>query len=180
MLDIMGGRGLEPRTSSVDDEPTEDESSVVPLGLWRRTSLCPVISSKSAGRQTCQREPARRGNSEPSYSIIFSHGNALIFGANFFPCTAEHHAPDPSEICALQFKEKFRRFGIGSVSGTIGIDRSTLCKFIVYVAHAAPGKIPSATAMTKLEPSTQKKNAIAERRQIEFHWSSRRTRLFGW
>ena len=33
---------------------------------------------------------------------------------------------------------------------------------IVYVAHAAPGKIPSATAMTKLEPSTQKKNAIAE------------------
>jgi hypothetical protein len=53
-------------------------------------------------------------------------------------------------------------------------------KFIVYAAHATPGKILSATAMTKLEPSTQKKNAIAERRQIEFHWSSRRTRLFGW
>jgi len=55
--------------------------------------------------------------------IIFRHGNALICRRKSFPCTAEHRAPDPSENCALQFKGKFRRFGICSVSGTIG--RST-------------------------------------------------------
>jgi hypothetical protein len=31
---------------------------------------------------------------------------------------------DPSEICALEFKGEFRRFGICSVSATIDIDRS--------------------------------------------------------
>jgi hypothetical protein len=30
---------------------------------------------------------------------------------------------DPSEIYALDFKRKFPRFGISSVSATIGIDR---------------------------------------------------------
>jgi hypothetical protein len=30
---------------------------------------------------------------------------------------------DPSKICALEFKEEFRRFGICSVSATIDDDR---------------------------------------------------------
>jgi hypothetical protein len=31
--------------------------------------------------------------------------------------------PDPSEICAFEFKGKIRQFGIGTVSATIGIDQ---------------------------------------------------------
>jgi DNA-binding transcriptional LysR family regulator len=34
--------------------------------------------------------------------------------------------PDPSEICALEFKAEFLRFEIRSVSATIGIDRLIL------------------------------------------------------
>jgi hypothetical protein len=34
----------------------------------------------------------------------------------------KNRLPDPSEICTLEFKGKFRRFGIGTVSATIGID----------------------------------------------------------
>jgi hypothetical protein len=35
----------------------------------------------------------------------------------------KNRLPDPPEICALEFKGKFRRFGIGTVSATIGIDQ---------------------------------------------------------
>jgi hypothetical protein len=35
----------------------------------------------------------------------------------------KHRLSDPSEICALEFKGEFRRFGICTVSATIGIDR---------------------------------------------------------
>jgi hypothetical protein len=59
-----------------------------------------------------------------SHSIIFVHGNALKFRRKFFQCTLKHRAPDPSEICALDFKENFRRFAIWSISATIGIDWS--------------------------------------------------------
>jgi len=59
-----------------------------------------------------------------SHSIIFAHGNALKFQRNFFQRTLKHRAPDPSEIFALDFKEKFRQFAICLVSATIGIDWS--------------------------------------------------------
>ncbi|ESW87697.1 hypothetical protein X772_11580 [Mesorhizobium sp. LSJC280B00] len=36
----------------------------------------------------------------------------------------KNRLPDPSEICALEFKGEFRRFKICSVSATIGIDWS--------------------------------------------------------
>jgi len=38
----------------------------------------------------------------------------------------KNRLPDPSEICALEFKGEFRRFGIGAVSATIGIDQLIL------------------------------------------------------
>jgi hypothetical protein len=38
----------------------------------------------------------------------------------------KNRLPDPSEICALDFKREFRGFGIYSVSATIDIDRSVL------------------------------------------------------
>jgi hypothetical protein len=66
----------------------------------------------------------RRGRAPHSHSIIFVHGNALKFRRKFFQCTLKHRAPDPSEICALDFKENFRRFAIWSISATIGIDWS--------------------------------------------------------
>jgi len=50
--------------------------------------------------------------------------NALTSQCKFFLSTTKNRRADPSEICALEFKGKFRRFGICSVSGTIGIDRS--------------------------------------------------------
>jgi hypothetical protein len=62
-----------------------------------------------------------------SHSMILDHGNALIFQRKFFLRTTKNHLPDPSESCALEFKEEFRRFRICSVSATIGIDRSIFC-----------------------------------------------------
>ena len=58
-----------------------------------------------------------------SHSIIFSHGNALIFQRKFFLHTLERRAPDPSEISALDFKEEFARFAFFSVLQTIEIYR---------------------------------------------------------
>jgi hypothetical protein len=36
----------------------------------------------------------------------------------------KNRLPEPSEICALEFKGEFRRFGICSASATIGINWS--------------------------------------------------------
>ncbi|HEX2151327.1 MAG TPA: hypothetical protein VHG31_04935 [Stellaceae bacterium] len=61
--------------------------------------------------------------SRHSHSIVLDHGNALIFQLNFFLHTTKHRLPDPSEICALDFKRDFGRFAICSVPATIGINR---------------------------------------------------------
>jgi len=37
-----------------------------------------------------------------------SHRNALIFQRKFFRRTTKNRLTDPSEICALEFKEEFR------------------------------------------------------------------------
>jgi len=55
----------------------------------------------------------------------------------------KNRLPDPSEICAVEFEGQFRRFGICSVSGTMGNDRS-----IFDIGHAKPPsargwKVPS-------------------------------------
>jgi hypothetical protein len=59
-----------------------------------------------------------------SHSIVLSDGSALIFQRKFFQHARKNRLPDPSEICALDFKRHFRRSVICSVSATIGIDRS--------------------------------------------------------
>jgi hypothetical protein len=59
-----------------------------------------------------------------SHSIILGHGNALIFQRKFFLRTMKNRLPDPSKICALDFKKEFRRSAICSVSQTIDIDWS--------------------------------------------------------
>jgi hypothetical protein len=55
--------------------------------------------------------------------MVSSGHNSLIERRSFFPRTMKNRLPDPSEICALEFKAEFRRFGIGTVSATIGIDQ---------------------------------------------------------
>jgi hypothetical protein len=59
-----------------------------------------------------------------SHSIVFNHGNALIFQRKFLPSTAKNRRIDPSKICALEFKGNFRGFGICSFSPIIEIDWS--------------------------------------------------------
>jgi hypothetical protein len=62
---------------------------------------------------------------------------------------------DPSEICVLEFKGEFRRFGICSVSATIGTDRSNF-KFcgesgIIGLAEKRPSAMIN-EALAKLDP----------------------------
>jgi hypothetical protein len=59
-----------------------------------------------------------------SHSMIFGHGKALIERRKSFMRGTKNRPADPSEICALDFKQEFARFPISSVSATIGIDRS--------------------------------------------------------
>lgn len=59
------------------------------------------------------------------HSIVRGDDNALNYQCKFFPLTMKNLLPNPSEIRALDFKGKFRRFKISSVSATVGIDRST-------------------------------------------------------
>jgi hypothetical protein len=54
--------------------------------------------------------------------MVSSDDNALIYQRNFFSRTRENRLDEPSQICALEFKGEFLRFGIGSVSATIDID----------------------------------------------------------
>src|SRR6185312_5419262 len=59
-----------------------------------------------------------------SHSIVLSDGNALNFQRKFFLCMMKNRLPDPSEICALDFKHEFGRSAVCSVSATIDNDRS--------------------------------------------------------
>jgi len=72
--------------------------------------------------------------------MVPGYGKALIFQCKFFLCTRENHLPDPSKICALEFKSEFRRFGIYSVSATIGINRSNLLNLHRVSGGDAPAK----------------------------------------
>jgi hypothetical protein len=64
--------------------------------------------------------------------------------SKFFPRTTKNRLPDPSKICAFDFKGKFGRFGICSVSATIGINRS------IFVS---PGSEPNSDPLAKKRPS---------------------------
>jgi hypothetical protein len=63
-----------------------------------------------------------RHHSPYSHSIVLRDGSALISQRKFFPRAMKSRLPDPSEICALDFKREFRRLGICSISATIGIN----------------------------------------------------------
>jgi hypothetical protein len=56
--------------------------------------------------------------------MVLSDGNAVIYQHKLFRRTVKNRPPDPSEICALDFKREFRRSAISSVSATIDIDWS--------------------------------------------------------
>jgi hypothetical protein len=73
----------------------------------------------------CQFE-ASLSQRDDAHSIVLSDHNALIYQHKIFLHTMKHRHPSPSEICALEFKGEFRRFGFGSISTTIGIDWSIL------------------------------------------------------
>ena len=73
-----------------------------------------------------------------SHSIVFSHGNALDFQCKFFLCTTKNRLADPSEICALDFKRKFRRSVICPDSATIGIDWSII---EIFCEAASPTRL---------------------------------------
>ena len=55
----------------------------------------------------------------------------------------KNRLPDPSEICALEFEGEFRRFGIYSVSATIGGNRSIFDTFRDYGIIGLTEKRPS-------------------------------------
>jgi hypothetical protein len=59
-----------------------------------------------------------------SHSMVLSDGSALIFQRKLFQRTSKNRLPNPSDICALDFKREFRRLGICSISATIGINWS--------------------------------------------------------
>jgi len=56
--------------------------------------------------------------------MVPSRNNTLIQRRKFVRNAIERRAPDPSEICALESEVEFGRFGIRSVSATVGINRS--------------------------------------------------------
>ena len=58
------------------------------------------------------------------HSIVLSHGNPLNFQRKFFLCAIKSRLPGPSEISALDFKHKFGRSAVCSVSATVDNDRS--------------------------------------------------------
>lgn len=95
---------------------------MLPPKEWRESAAVSDPTGLSSPAQYGQ-GPCRRGKNY-SHSIIFSHGNALIFRCKFFLRTTKNRLTDPSEICALEFKHEFRRFTICSVSTTIGVNRS--------------------------------------------------------
>jgi len=59
-----------------------------------------------------------------SRSILSRHRNALTFQRKFILHATRNRLTDPSKILVRDFKQEFRRSAIGSVSATIGIDRS--------------------------------------------------------
>jgi hypothetical protein len=62
--------------------------------------------------------------------MVFRNGNALNLQRKSFLRMLKHRTYDTSEIFGLEIKGKFRRFGICSVSPTIGINRREFCELL--------------------------------------------------
>jgi hypothetical protein len=60
--------------------------------------------------------------------------------AQLFLSIMKNRLADPSEICALEFKEKFRRSSICMVSPTIGINRFDSAYPTGNVANGSPAE----------------------------------------
>jgi len=109
--------------------------AIVPLyGSIRHSNRCNNIQAllKAIGRdqlppKCCPIPEYPYGTLPHSHSMISCHRRALNYQRKSLLRTAKHRRPDPSEICALEFKGKFRRFGVCSISTTIEINRSILC-----------------------------------------------------
>jgi hypothetical protein len=90
-----------------------------------------------------------------SHSIILRHRNALIFRRKFFLGKDKDRLPDPSEICALDFKGKFRRFKICSVqrlSASIGrFLKSVGESGVIGFAEKRPSRRPSRLGQSRPE-----------------------------
>ena len=93
--------------------------------LSRRRSASPADFSLSA-HYSAFSDAIGRSRTSPnhSHSIVLSHGNALNFQSKFFLCEMKNRLPDPSEICALDFKHEFGRSAVCLVSATIDNDWS--------------------------------------------------------
>jgi hypothetical protein len=74
------------------------------IHLRQVDNVAPIINEPSHNL-TIFRHFHRQGSQSPhSHSIVSSHGNTLIFRREFFQFTRKNRLPDPSEICALDFK----------------------------------------------------------------------------
>jgi hypothetical protein len=71
---------------------------------------------------------------------------------------AKNRLPDPSEICALDFKQEFPRFSNLPVPATIGINRSIFPNASSIRSELSPGK-KTVTAPTPL--TLQRSDALA-------------------
>lgn len=56
-----------------------------------------------------------------SHSIVLSDDNALIYRRKFIRPIAKNRLPDPSKICAPDFKREFSQSATSSVSATIDL-----------------------------------------------------------
>jgi hypothetical protein len=64
----------------------------------------------------------------------------LKYRRKFLLSIVKNRLADPSEVCALEFKEEFRRSAICSVSATIGINRFDSAHPTDYVAVGSPAE----------------------------------------
>lgn len=104
---------------------------------------CPVPHppdvEKKQNSESKNRHSIRKAH---SHSIVLSHGTAQNFQRKLFLRMMNNRLPDPSETRALEFKGEFRRFGICSISTTIGINRS------ISSSTASDGTTPATSKMT--------------------------------
>ncbi len=102
--------------------------------IRRRRQRCKVTRELSAaGAETTSPFIAALSRFTPQYSpdshsILQIHGNTLNQRRNSLRHTTKNRLPDPSETCAPEFKEEFRRSVMRSVSATTDVDCSILLK----------------------------------------------------
>ena len=96
-----------------------------------------------------------RRRTDHSHSIVLCDGNTLNFQRKFFLRVPKNRLRDPSESCALDFKQEYRRSVICSVSATIGISCSIFgLRSDRTVVNASPKRPSAATSRSSTEYHT--------------------------